>query len=99
MHPTNEPPPELAKSWVPPFGLWEDEIQTVDVRKNEKTGELIVYLIWKHGEMTKHSTSVVYQKCPQKVWSCCILTMARDPADQDTTADAQILRAACSVCP
>lgn len=26
-----------------------------------------MYLVWKNGKKTKHDTSVIYKKCPQKV--------------------------------
>ncbi|OAQ98796.1 hypothetical protein LLEC1_08055 [Akanthomyces lecanii] len=27
----------------------------------------MVYLVWKNGKKTRHQTSVIYKKCPQKV--------------------------------
>ncbi|KAI5464612.1 hypothetical protein BGZ63DRAFT_421618 [Mariannaea sp. PMI_226] len=64
-HPTDTIPPASAKQWSPPAGSWEDEIQTIDACEGA-SGELVVYLIWKNGQKTKHPTSIIYKKCPQK---------------------------------
>ncbi|KAF5120902.1 Chromo domain-containing protein 2 [Metarhizium anisopliae] len=66
-------PPETARSfattsWKPPIGSWEDEIDRVDACEKESDGRLVVYLVWKNGRKTRHETSVIYQKCPQKVY-------------------------------
>lgn len=66
-------PPETARSvatmsWKPPVGSWEDEIDRVDACERESDGRLVVYLVWKNGRKTRHETSVIYQKCPQKVY-------------------------------
>lgn len=65
-HPAETTPPASAKQWSPPAGSWEDEIETIDACEGA-SGELVVYLIWKNGHKTKHNTSVIYKKCPQKV--------------------------------
>ncbi|KAJ6442134.1 chromo domain-containing protein [Purpureocillium lavendulum] len=66
-HPAASTPPASAKKWSPPAGSWEDEIESIDACEDEGNGRLIVYLIWKNGNKTKHETSVIYKKCPQKM--------------------------------
>jgi chromo shadow domain-containing protein len=56
-----------ANAWKPPSGSWEDEIETIDACEDEESGKLIVYLNWKAGHKTKHTTDVIYKRCPQKV--------------------------------
>ncbi|KAK7417392.1 hypothetical protein QQZ08_011644 [Neonectria magnoliae] len=65
-HPSETTPPVTTKKWSPPAGSWEDEIETIDACEDEGSGKLIVYLIWKNGQKTKHDTAVIYKKCPQK---------------------------------
>ncbi|RYC79567.1 hypothetical protein BFJ63_vAg17547 [Fusarium oxysporum f. sp. narcissi] len=59
--------PAALKKWSPPSGLWEDEIEKIDTCDVDDNKNLIVCLIWKNGQMTKHETQTVYHKCPQKV--------------------------------
>jgi chromobox protein 1 len=68
-HPANSTPPATAtaKKWSPPAGSWEDEISSIDACEDEGSGKLVVYLVWKNGQKTKHETPVIYKKCPQKV--------------------------------
>ncbi|KAK7408921.1 hypothetical protein QQX98_008925 [Neonectria punicea] len=66
-HPSETTPPVTTKKWSPPAGSWEDEIETIDACEDEGSGKLIVYLIWKNGQKTKHDTAVIYKKCPQKM--------------------------------
>ncbi|UNI22542.1 hypothetical protein JDV02_008422 [Purpureocillium takamizusanense] len=66
-HPAESTPPASAKKWSPPAGSWEDEIESIDACEDEGNGKLVVYLIWKNGSKTKHDTSVIYKKCPQKM--------------------------------
>ena len=54
-------------TWQPPAGSWEDKVESVDVVQDEVNGNLMVYLVWNNGKKTKHETSVVYKRCPQKV--------------------------------
>ncbi|KAH7367633.1 heterochromatin protein one [Plectosphaerella cucumerina] len=56
-----------ANAWKPPSGSWEDEIETIDACEDEESGKLIVYLNWKAGHKTKHTTDVIYKRCPQKM--------------------------------
>ncbi|KAH7117190.1 chromo domain-like protein [Dactylonectria estremocensis] len=56
-----------AKPWNPPSGSWEDEIETIGACEEDDNGKLIVYLIWKNGQKTKHETQIIYKKCPQKM--------------------------------
>jgi chromobox protein 1 len=70
-HPADKTPPATSKEWSPPAGSWEDEIETIDACEDEGIGKLVVYLIWKNGQKTKHDTQTIYKKCPQKV--CCRL--------------------------
>jgi hypothetical protein len=65
-HPASSTPPATAK-WTPPLGSWEDDIEYIDACEDEGSGKLVVYLNWKNGKKTKHDTSVIYKKCPQKV--------------------------------
>ncbi|KAG6019549.1 hypothetical protein E4U41_003179 [Claviceps citrina] len=60
------PPASAAKPWAPPAGSWEEEIETIDACEDQGSGRLVVYLIWKNGKKTKHDTSIIYKKCPQK---------------------------------
>ncbi|KAH6678804.1 chromo domain-containing protein [Plectosphaerella plurivora] len=66
---TNGSPPAsgTANAWKPPSGSWEEEIETIDACEDEESGKLIVYLNWKAGHKTKHTTDVVYKRCPQKM--------------------------------
>ncbi|KAJ4314221.1 hypothetical protein N0V84_009006 [Fusarium piperis] len=66
-HPADTTPPATAKKWSPPAGSWEDEIETIDACEEEGSGKLVVYLIWKNGNKTKHDTQIIYKKCPQKM--------------------------------
>ncbi|KAM0439814.1 hypothetical protein ACHAPT_000911 [Fusarium lateritium] len=66
-HPADSTPPATSKKWSPPAGSWEDEIETIDACEEEGSGKLVVYLIWKNGNKTKHDTQVIYKKCPQKM--------------------------------
>lgn len=66
-HPSESTPPVSAKRWTPPAGSWEDEIDLIDACEDEGSGKLVVYLVWKNGNKTKHDTSIIYKKCPQKV--------------------------------
>ncbi|KAK8912304.1 Chromatin-associated protein swi6 [Metarhizium anisopliae] len=50
------------------YWLMEDEIDRVDACEKESDGRLVVYLVWKNGRKTRHETSVIYQKCPQKFY-------------------------------
>ncbi|KKA29541.1 hypothetical protein TD95_005371 [Thielaviopsis punctulata] len=72
-HPLESPAPApvKAKEWHPPNGSWEDHIQAIDVfqEQDSATGKakLVVYLNWKNGRKTKHTTEMVYKRCPQKM--------------------------------
>lgn len=66
-HPANSTPSATVKKWSPPAGSWEDDIEAIDACEDEGSGKLVVFLIWKGGHKTKHDTSVIYKKCPQKV--------------------------------
>lgn len=68
-HPSDSEPPASVKdqTWKPPPGSWEDHIVSLDACEDEETGKLMVYLEWKNGMKTQHSTHVIYQRCPQKV--------------------------------
>jgi chromobox protein 1 len=67
VHPADTEPPATKKKWQPPSGSWEDDIENIDACEEEGGGKLVVYLNWKNGQKTKHETSVIYKKCPQKV--------------------------------
>ncbi|ATY59608.1 chromo domain-containing [Cordyceps militaris] len=66
-HPAAGAPPATAKPWSAPAGSWEDEIESIDACHDEGSGNLMVYLVWKNGKKTKHTTTVIYAKCPQKM--------------------------------
>ncbi|XWW98165.1 hypothetical protein V2A60_006162 [Cordyceps javanica] len=66
-HPAASTPPASNKPWSPPAGSWEDAIESIDACHDEGLGELMVYLGWKNGKKTRHKTSVIYAKCPQKM--------------------------------
>jgi len=73
---------KLAKAetqWSPPPGSWEHDVShvdTVEEKADPKTGQLgrFAYLVWLNQQKTQHPLKHVYQKCPQKVRSPCILT-------------------------
>ncbi|KAH7132700.1 hypothetical protein EDB81DRAFT_659907, partial [Dactylonectria macrodidyma] len=65
-----------VKKWSPPSGLWEDEIEKINACEEDDNGKLIVYLIWKNGQKTKHETQIIYKKCPQKVVHSFVTPMA-----------------------
>ena len=66
-HPADSPAPATAKKFTPPPGPWEDLVESVEASQDERTGKLMVYLTWKNGYKTRHETSVVHKKLPQKV--------------------------------
>ncbi|KAG7286060.1 hypothetical protein NEMBOFW57_008363 [Staphylotrichum longicolle] len=68
-HPEDSDPPLTAKAitWKPPPGSWEDHVANLDACEDEESGKLMVYLTWKNGQKTQHPTSVIYQRCPQKM--------------------------------
>ncbi|KAI8710619.1 Chromo domain-containing protein [Fusarium sp. LHS14.1] len=66
-HGTDETFHMITSKWSPPSGLWEDEIEMISACEEDDDGKLIVYLIWKNGQKTKHDTKVIYKKCPQKM--------------------------------
>ena len=63
---TESPASLKPKEFKPPAGSWENDIDTVDICRDE-SGKLVVYVTWKTGDKTQHSTKQVYQRCPQKV--------------------------------
>ncbi|KAM0331539.1 hypothetical protein ACHAQA_003216 [Verticillium albo-atrum] len=69
-HPANGTPPAsaTANAWKPPSGSWEEDVTTIDACEDEDTGKLIVYLNWNNGHKTKHTTDVIYKRCPQKFY-------------------------------
>ncbi|KAJ3454889.1 hypothetical protein MRS44_013489 [Fusarium solani] len=56
-----------TEKWKPPLGSWEDEVEKIDGGEEDDNGKLIIYIIWKNGQETKHDAPVIYKKCPQKV--------------------------------
>lgn len=85
VHPAETTPPATVKSkWSPPAGSWEDEIEAIDACEDEGSGKLMVYLIWKNGQKTKHETPVIYKKCPQKVCHCCSLALGLANSSSNT---------------
>ncbi|KAL1840324.1 hypothetical protein VTJ49DRAFT_577 [Mycothermus thermophilus] len=68
-HPADSEPPASAKAalWKPPAGSWEDHIAHIDVCEDEDKNALQVYLTWKNGQKTVHSTEVCKQRCPRRM--------------------------------
>lgn len=68
-HPLDSDEPQTAKNaaWKPPAGSWEEHIAQLDACEDEDTHKLMVYLTWKNGHKTQHTTDVIYKRCPQKV--------------------------------
>ncbi|KAK0708194.1 chromo domain-like protein [Lasiosphaeris hirsuta] len=68
-HPAGLGAPLAAKNvtWKPPPGSWEDHIAQLDACEDEESGKLMVYLTWKNGHKTQHETSVIYNRCPQRM--------------------------------
>ncbi|KAK0641045.1 hypothetical protein B0T16DRAFT_461157 [Cercophora newfieldiana] len=64
---SDAPLPVRNAPWKPPAGSWEDHIAQLDACEDEDSGKLMVYLTWKNGHKTQHETSVIYQRCPQKM--------------------------------
>jgi chromobox protein 1 len=91
-HPAESTPPATVKKWSPPAGSWEDEIDTIDACEDGGGGKLVVYLIWKNGQKTKHDTQVIYKKCPQKVRQYRWITTSHG-ANWPGDADVAVLRA------
>ncbi|KAI8648272.1 Chromo domain-containing protein [Fusarium keratoplasticum] len=56
-----------TEKWKPPLGSWEDEVEKIDGGEEDDNGKLIIYIIWKNGQETKHGAPVIYKKCPQKM--------------------------------
>ncbi|CAG8635283.1 4147_t:CDS:2, partial [Acaulospora colombiana] len=47
---------------------WEDQVIAVEtVTRDDKTGDLLVYLKWNNGETSRHPAKDVNMRCPQKV--------------------------------
>ena len=92
-HPLEDEPPATARAatWRPPAGSWEDHIAQLDACEDEDTGKLMVYLTWKNGHKTQHETSVIYQRCPQKV--CTLCYPPTWPSELTYVTDASVLRA------
>ncbi|KOS20041.1 Chromo domain-containing protein 2 [Escovopsis weberi] len=67
VHPMDTTPPASAKQWSPPAGSWEDEVLKIDFCQADPNGKLMIFLLWKNGTKTRHETSIVYKKCPQKM--------------------------------
>lgn len=57
----------VPTAWSPPAGSWEDEIASIDSCEFADGGVLVVSVTWKNGRRTKHGTTLIYKKCPQKV--------------------------------
>jgi chromobox protein 1 len=68
IHPSDGDIPAslVNKEWKPPSGSWELDVDAVDMFRDE-SGTLMVYLTWKNGQKTQHSTKQAYMRCPQKV--------------------------------
>lgn len=58
----------VPTAWSPPVGSWEDEIASVDSCEIADGGGFLVSVTWENGSHTKHHTSIIYEKCPQKVF-------------------------------
>lgn len=93
-HPGDTEPPLSARAatWKPPPGSWEDHIANLDACEDEESGTLMVYLTWKNGQKTQHTTNVIYQRCPQKV--CHARYLIPFAVGSSPALDATILRAA-----
>ncbi|KAF0419068.1 chromatin organization modifier domain-containing protein [Gigaspora margarita] len=47
---------------------WENQVVAVEtVTRDDKTGELLVYLKWKNGETSRHPAKDANARCPQKM--------------------------------
>lgn len=58
--------PGPSKPRIPP-GNWEDLIGSIDTMEKQ-VGGLYILLTFKDGNRIKQPASVVYKRCPQKVW-------------------------------
>ncbi|KAK3900761.1 hypothetical protein C8A05DRAFT_35588 [Staphylotrichum tortipilum] len=77
-----------AVAWKPPPGSWEEHVAHLDACEDEESGSLVVYLTWKNGKKTQHSTSVIYQRCPQKMlqfYERHVRIIKRDPEVDSAT--------------
>ena len=63
-----------SKQWDPPAGSWEDDVASIDYCVPVDSGGFLVYISWENEVQTKHHTSVIYKKCPQKVRTTLIIT-------------------------
>ncbi|KAI1411042.1 heterochromatin protein one [Hypoxylon sp. FL1857] len=67
-HPASATPPASStRTFRPPAGSWEEDVESIDACHDEISGKLIVYLTWKNGQKTQHDTQIVYKRCPQKM--------------------------------
>ncbi|EAA28396.1 hypothetical protein GE21DRAFT_9232 [Neurospora crassa] len=87
-HPLNSEEPQTAKNaaWKPPAGSWEEHIAQLDACEDEDTHKLMVYLTWKNGHKTQHTTDVIYKRCPQKMlqfYERHVRIIKRDPDSED----------------
>jgi chromobox protein 1 len=55
-----------AADFMPPPGSWEDAVEKIDACEGDG-GTVQIYLTWKGGQKTRHTTEQVYKRCPQKV--------------------------------
>ncbi|KAK4043098.1 hypothetical protein C8A01DRAFT_32737 [Parachaetomium inaequale] len=91
-HPGDSEPPLSAKAvtWKPPPGSWENHVAHLDACEDEESGKLMVYLTWKNGHKTQHTTNVIYQRCPQRMlqfYERHVRIIKRDP-DADSVNEA-----------
>ncbi|KAJ6436081.1 transcription factor TAF25 [Purpureocillium lavendulum] len=59
-------PSSTIPEWTPPAGSWEDEIDSITGFGNENCGKLAGIPGSEEWKKTRHPTTVVQSKCPQK---------------------------------
>ncbi|KAI9651698.1 MAG: hypothetical protein M1831_000513 [Alyxoria varia] len=53
--------------WNAPKGSWEKEVIAVDTLERGDDGKLKGFIVWAGGHKSQHPTSVLNEKCPQKM--------------------------------
>lgn len=75
--PKEQTPSESGNdTWVPTGKNWENEAMIVDtIMKDEKSDALYAMVSWNNGKKSKVSLQLAYQRMPQKVRICEVLTV------------------------
>jgi chromobox protein 1 len=53
------------ESWRPPRQDWEPDVDRIDTIERDKTGNLMVFVLFNNGKKLKVSMDQVYKHCPR----------------------------------